>query len=137
MFQFIYASSAADSLSAADLEVLLRKSREKHKRIGVTGMLLHRAGRFVQGLEGEQQVVQLLAAQIAADSRHRGFAVLCEGEVERRDFPDWPMGYRDLSAPEHPRVTAHPSILEEAFGGTVAQDRRKLVRAILMAFRTD
>ncbi|RKR74832.1 FAD-dependent sensor of blue light [Frondihabitans australicus] len=74
-------------------------SRASNRRLGITGLLLHDAGRFVQILEGEPSAVEDRYARIAGDPRHTDVRLLlCEEEDERR-FPNWSMGYRALNDP--------------------------------------
>ncbi len=46
-----YLSSAVDPLSTEDLTRLLTHARAKNERLGLTGMMLHSAGSFIQTLE--------------------------------------------------------------------------------------
>lgn len=96
MIQTAYVSSAVPLLSGADLEDILEKSREKNRRLGVTGMLLYKDGNILQVLEGEPESVLPLYDTIARDPRHRGVIKLYSRTIERRDFEQWSMAYGDL-----------------------------------------
>ncbi len=90
----VYSSSATVPFSDEDLAELLRRSRTANEARGVTGLLLHHAGQFMQVLEGPEAVVRAVLTRIAADPRHTGVWVLAEERIETRRFPDWAMGYR-------------------------------------------
>ena len=90
----MYSSSATVPFSDEDLAELLRRSRAANEDLGVTGLLLHHAGQFMQVLEGPEVVVRGVLARIADDPRHTGVLVLAEERIETRRFPDWAMGYR-------------------------------------------
>lgn len=100
MFRLIYASTATHLLSRHELVDILSKAREKNSRLGVTGMLLYKDGNFLQLLEGEEKVVRQLYETISLDPRHFGATVLTDEAAQERLFPDWTMGFRDLSDPE-------------------------------------
>ena len=95
-----YVSSASDLLGADDLVHLLAQSRAANERRGITGMLLYRDGNILQCLEGPADEVRQTYDAISRDPRHRGVIVLVEEEVAERSFPDWSMGFKDLSADE-------------------------------------
>jgi hypothetical protein len=93
MFQFVYVSSAVLLFSDEDLKNLLEVSRRRNQECGVTGLLLYVRGNFIQLLEGRQEDVLATRARIEADKRHRGIVPLLEGWSEKREFPDWSMGF--------------------------------------------
>lgn len=95
-FYAVYSSTAVRPLSEAELEELLRNSRANNQRLGVTGMLLYKDGRFMQALEGEETVVRTLLQKIAADPRHYDVRLLDEGFTEEREFSEWSMGFERL-----------------------------------------
>ena len=94
MYYLIYVSSAAPSLSPADLQLLLEEARSRNRELGITGMLIHRGGNFIQYIEGDQEKVKSLYATICADARHSGAILLAEGETKARQFGDWAMDLR-------------------------------------------
>jgi hypothetical protein len=103
MFSLVYVSSAVQLFSQADLFDLLELSRQNNARLGVTGMLLYKSGNFIQALEGDEQTVRALESKIAKDPRHRGMFVLLQQHQATRAFPEWSMGFRDLTDPStHP-----------------------------------
>ena len=57
---------------------------------------LHCQGLIFQVLEGDKKDVLSIFESIAADEQHRGTLVLVQRETERREFPDWYIGCRDL-----------------------------------------
>lgn len=95
IFQVVYISSAVSAFSAEELVGLLKKSRERNERQGVTGVLLYHDGNFMQLLEGSEQDVRATYARIQADQRHHGCLLLLERTVEGRLFPDWSMALKD------------------------------------------
>lgn len=98
MFRIVYISAASRYFAQPEIQAMLERARFKNSKIGITGMLLYKDGNFLQALEGEEEVVTKLAETIQNDPRHTGFVVLMRGTVERRLFPESPMGFHDLAA---------------------------------------
>lgn len=96
VFQLVYESEAARPMRSADLRELLRQSREKNQRLGITGVLLFKAGGFIQVLEGDEEAVRSLYATICDDARHEDVETLLTALVTHRVFPDWTMGLENL-----------------------------------------
>jgi hypothetical protein len=96
MYFLIYRSVASETPTEADLHRLLEHARAANAAREVTGMLLYQNGRYMQMLEGEEEVVRSLFASIAADGRHRMVKVLASGPLTKRHFSDWSMGFRNM-----------------------------------------
>ena len=100
MYRIIYLSSAIDSVNETELENLLEKSRENNRKDDITGILLHIDGDFIQVLEGEKEKVINLYEKIALDKRHKGIINVVEGDLKKRQFKDWSMGYKSTNYKE-------------------------------------
>lgn len=100
LFQLVYVSSALVPFSRSQLMALLEKSRAKNSTAGISGLLLYHDGNFMQLLEGDESVVRAAHARIVLDPRHTGCITLIQAPVTTRTFPEWSMGYRDLSSSE-------------------------------------
>lgn len=99
MLLVAYTSTATFDFSDGDLISLLMNSRATNKRLGLTGILLHSGGQFIQVLEGPEDEVTARYEVITADPRHDHVTLLYRGEIEKRQFPKWTMGYEALSDP--------------------------------------
>lgn len=97
MIHLVYLSSATHLFSKQELLDLLQKARSNNHQLNVSGMLLYKDGNFIQVLEGEAAQVRPLFETINRDPRHSGVIVLLDEEISERQFPDWSMGFRDLS----------------------------------------
>ena len=95
MFALVYVSQSTVSFDDAALEVLAAKASEKNGRLHITGYLNFNRTRttFFQYLEGPQQGVLDLMAEIERDERHRVVNVVQLGDIEQRLFPKWNMRY--------------------------------------------
>ena len=79
--------------TSTDLEDLLTRSREANTGDAISGMLLFKAHRFLQLLEGPADAVRAKMRLIREEARHYDVLVLLEEAVPERQFPDWTMGY--------------------------------------------
>ncbi|WP_158437921.1 BLUF domain-containing protein [Naasia lichenicola] len=97
MLSSVYVSTATVPFSDEDLVELLSDARATNAELGVTGLLLHHDGQFMQALEGPEPAVRSLLKTIADDPRHKSVWVLWESPIEDRTFGDWSMGFRSVS----------------------------------------
>ncbi len=95
VWQLLYHSDQAYEMEAADMLKLLFDARAYNSDHGITGLLLHHGGQFMQLLEGSQHEVLRLYLKITEDSRHRDIVVEINGPAQQRLFPDWQMGFAD------------------------------------------
>jgi hypothetical protein len=101
MRQVIYSSLARDpNLSTPELHAMLDAFRSRNLQLGITGILLHSHGRFLQLVEGGPEEIDRLITRIHADPRHYD---LCDRRLTfpRRLFADWSMAFVDLDAAAH------------------------------------
>lgn len=100
MKYLIYLSSAVGLMDSDELMEILKVSRVNNTRDQITGVLLYSAGSFVQLLEGEEDVVKGAYHRIMTDPRHRGIIKIAEGNLEKRNFPEWAMGFKSADRQE-------------------------------------
>ncbi|MBE7953227.1 BLUF domain-containing protein [Microbacterium oxydans] len=110
LVSLVYTSTASQPFRETALEQLLAVCRRLNDGRGITGMLLHRDGRFIQVLEGQADTIAGLVDTIRRDSRHRDLRVLLTQSITERRFPDWTMGYRALHVGE-----SRPSGFRDSF----------------------
>jgi Sensors of blue-light using FAD len=96
MQQLVYVSTAIATFNDDALRVLLARARENNTTLGVSGMLLHQAGTFLQVLEGKAAAVDRLYERISHDPRHAHVLLLTRAEIAERSFADWSMGFVDV-----------------------------------------
>lgn len=102
MKRILYISAASAGVSDTDIADILAASRRNNANAGVTGMLLHIDGGFLQILEGPDAAVEETYARIAADGRHNHVVMLWSEAAPERAFDDWSMGF-DRLVPGDPR----------------------------------
>lgn len=92
----VYSSVATRSFSEGDLRDLLRSSRHRNGALNLTGLLLYRAGRFLQVLEGPEHFVRDRMRSIATDPRHTAVRILLRERRQQRQFPSWTMRFESI-----------------------------------------
>lgn len=97
-----YSSTATAPFDDLRLAQLLERSRTANQRQDVTGMLLHRKGRFIQFLEGPHDAVASVMERIGRDSRHTDIRILIDTATPARHFTEWTMGYEPLIDTDQP-----------------------------------
>ncbi|MDG4649719.1 BLUF domain-containing protein [Roseibacterium sp. SDUM158017] len=91
--QIAYVSASHGPLDEDALSAILDVSRRNNERDGITGVLLYHDRIFFQTLEGSEAELDACFGRIRQDPRHSAVSVMWQGEAERREFPDWTMGY--------------------------------------------
>ncbi|WP_410218981.1 BLUF domain-containing protein [Paracoccus sp. (in: a-proteobacteria)] len=94
----LYRSVASPGLTRDDLDLLLKKSRERNRLYGLTGCLHHEDGLFFQWLEGPRISLFRLLDDLRDDDRHLGLTILDQGPLEQRLFQSWQMRFSDRGA---------------------------------------
>lgn len=91
MITLAYFSSATAPFSPDALGALLARAQANNAALGVTGLLCHYDGSFLQFLEGPETTVDDLFARISADPRHHAVILMHRAPVDVRAFADWAM----------------------------------------------
>jgi hypothetical protein len=92
----------------ADLEHILAASRRANPEHGVTGLLVHCEGTFMQVLEGPRAGVDEIFRRIRANALHTNINVLFDERIEQREFGNWSMACKELSRDQLQPVLAAP-----------------------------
>lgn len=94
MKEIAYISRPRDLVFDDDVVAILRRSQQRNRAYGLTGLLLYDGDSFLQVLEGEAGAVDALYAAIRADTRHQDVETVADGTVRRRAFSSWSMRYQ-------------------------------------------
>jgi len=147
MRQLLYVSNASRDIAPRALDAILSASRANNTLLGITGLLLHIDGGFLQILEGDERAVRELYTRVAADRRHWEPRILLDREIAAPTFTGCSMGFErpSLKDPETAgmfggtRETIHGrlspaagrivALMLETFYRTQRDDSLRLVRA--------
>lgn len=135
MIQVLYISSASKPLSTEDLIALLQQSLTSNTDTGVTGMLLYGNGTFLQALEGEERVVDALCDRIREDPRHTNVTFLYRRRIERRQYPDWSMGFKRVSDKDLQHVIGLRDFGAKDFNSEYLAKNAKVADTVMEHFR--
>jgi hypothetical protein len=127
--QIIYTSHSLARMSSEELVELLEKSRRNNTAMGITGLLLHADGSFMQTIEGEPSAVRQLFDRIYEDERHDGIITIADERVEHRSFSDWSMAFREITRDEAATI---PGFLKGA--SELKPVDRNLARSLMQTF---
>lgn len=95
LVRLLYASRAIDG-SAQTLEAILGRSRARNADEGITGILCHGGGTYLQAIEGGRRAVNELYGRIQCDARHQDVVLLLYEEILERRFGHWTLGQVNL-----------------------------------------
>jgi Sensors of blue-light using FAD len=96
LVRLLYASRAIDTSPDA-IEAILAQSRLFNPGSGITGILCHGGGIFLQAIEGGRMAVSELYGHIQRDVRHKDVVLLHYQEISERRFAGWTMGAVNMS----------------------------------------
>lgn len=111
MFSITYSSVAAAEPTDEELGAILIRARATNTRLHLTGALLYRSGRFIQILEGREEVVRERFAKISADPRHT-IDLATEATSPSRRFGRWSMGFEPTADIIDPIVALRNSLYD-------------------------
>lgn len=74
-----------------DLSDIVAVAKRENLKRGITGVLFYHKEKFLQVVEGREEDLRQLMANIEKDSRHRNMHVLIDTKVESRGFAQWNM----------------------------------------------
>lgn len=103
MIRLLYMSQKTPGTTDAQVRDILGSAKRNNQVSGITGVLVHGGGMFMQILEGPEQSVLRTYVKILDDRRHADCQILQISPAEERLFPVWSMGMieRDPLAFEH------------------------------------
>jgi Sensors of blue-light using FAD len=135
MSHVVCISTASHLLTKAELQAMLKETRETNAQVGITGILLYKDGTFLQALEGDQEAVTKLVSRIKEHPKHRDFQMLLRGTSEHRLFPDWSMGFRDLTDNSLKCIPGFSDFLNTPFTGLEFSDSPADCMKLLLSFK--
>lgn len=121
----VYISRARADLTTDDIEKIIETSKRKNKLAGITGLLLHFRGMFVQVLEGDKKKLDDLLDVIFKDDRHEEATVIYTRPVQQQLFEDWSMAFQETELVEVLRASGFHDI-DDALEFVVSRQGQEL-----------
>jgi Sensors of blue-light using FAD len=131
LLALVYVSTANRWLQPAELRHLVQRARERNALEGITGVLLYSYGKFMQYLEGPADAVERVFGIIRADPMHSDVCELLREPIAAREFDDWSMAFRDISA----FGVSDPPGIDDVFSGESLADAPRDTPAHLLLSR--
>jgi hypothetical protein len=100
MNYLIYSSHRTAICTDQEIEKILDSCKKNNPKNNLTGILFHSKNYFLQYLEGEIEDITRLYDTLKKDPRHEKVMILKKGTTDKRYFPDWYMGYKDVNTNE-------------------------------------
>lgn len=97
LIRLVYVSAATNWPTEKELMDILEKARGNNMKRNITGMLIYNNGVYMQLIEGFSKDIHRLYDLMMHDRRHNRIIKLVEESITERYFPDWNMGFKDLS----------------------------------------
>ncbi len=95
MKAIMYMSQSVDPVPKiwlpANLENILARARSNNRKHGISGVLSFKKGHYLQIVEGPNDEVDQLYANIQHDPRHKSVSVICTIQTKQRYLQDWDM----------------------------------------------
>lgn len=91
MIRLLYCSQAKSDFSEEVLKEILLISRKNNSAAGITGVLVHGGGMFMQVLEGQSKQLRTYM-KILDDRRHTDSRIIQISPMKERMFNNWTMG---------------------------------------------
>jgi hypothetical protein len=135
MIQTAYVSRAAESMLQEDLLSLLQQCLANNEASGVTGMLLYGNETFLQVLEGEEAVLDVVIDKIRKDPRHSKIQFLYRKPIDKRQYADWSMGFKRVSAQGLQAVGGLPDFGFQDFNFDYLIEHEAVVETLVEHFR--
>jgi hypothetical protein len=136
MHQLLYVSVENHPFSKQDIADLLKQSREKNAKLGVTGILLYYKKHFFQVLEGEKDVIFELFSTIRKDQRHMSVILVWDQSVSERSFKDWTMAFLNLNEIDKSKLLGYSQFLEKGFTSEITQGHLTFAQELLLKFKS-
>jgi Sensors of blue-light using FAD len=127
LHRLIYFSRACEvgtESTGSILRAILEVAIPQNRRVGITGALLSCGGWFLQALEGPYQSVNETYGSICNDRRHEALRIIRASPVSARDFADWSMCGRELSATDSSIVSTLE--IKKGFDATLLNEKSSL-----------
>ncbi len=118
LHRLVYTSVRKPNCDDTEIEKILDSCRKNNPGRNITGVLVHSDKRFLQYIEGEKKDLEELFELIKKDDRHAAVNQRNFEPIDKRIFPSWQMGYKDLSS-------------ELAFHSDASTEDQKIIKALI------
>jgi len=133
IFGLTYVSSAHGLYDQEIYRDVAVRSQPFNADHAITGILLVYNETIIQFLEGPKSEVWDLYRRIEQDSRHRNPILISTNDLDEREFPDWSMGYQEITELADPKYLF--SLNLKSLGMHFPRNASKVTDALLDSFK--
>ena len=128
MIRLLYTSASRIQKNDPDQSLIkiLDASYRNNPAVGITGLLMHGGGLFMQVLEGPDAEVFRLYVKLLDDPRHTDCKVILLTPIEKRMFPEWAMAAMNVPDFEFQKIQEILSHRDETVDAKVFSKVMKL-----------
>ncbi len=92
-----YVSTSNESMNTNELKQLFDFCTSKNIKQGISGVLLHNSGNFLQYFEGtKEEIKNLYYTKIKKDTRHKNIITIFEKEINNQYFTGYNAGFTSI-----------------------------------------
>lgn len=97
LYGICYVSTSSNFLTEEELKQLFEFCAIKNITQGISGILLHNSGNFLQYFEGDKEEIKnLYHSKIKKDSRHKNIITLFEKDINAQYFTGYEAGFTSI-----------------------------------------
>ena len=100
LYRMVYTSFRKANCDEQEIANILDSCKRNNPQRDITGILVHSEKRFIQYIEGDHDEILDLYNLIKDDPRHTSVNQRNFEAIEKRIFPSWEMGYKDVDKVE-------------------------------------
>jgi hypothetical protein len=100
LISVIYASRSTEHFQEHQIPDLLKQARLANAKHELTGMLLYIGGGFLQALEGQPELVEVVYGNILRDKRHTQLTLIARETILERAHEGWTLCHKTLDPVE-------------------------------------
>jgi len=90
---WLYVSRPQKNITYSDVQMLLTNAYRRNMEHDLSGIMVYDHLHFIQYLEGDSSIVDLLKEKICSDSRHYDLHTLHQARIKQRQFSSWNLSY--------------------------------------------
>ncbi|QBC43771.1 BLUF domain-containing protein [Iodobacter fluviatilis] len=133
MIRLLYVSQAASGITEEQVKDILKSAQRQNPTTGLTGVLVHGGGLFMQVLEGPEQAVLRQYVKIMDDRRHSDCQILHISPANDRIFEKWSMGIIQSDPMQFQHIAElRARRLEAVLTKTFTETMREFARTLLL-----
>lgn len=137
LYYLVYTSHESYPLTRRDLRDIMDQAEAFNQQRQITGMLVYRAGPFLQVLEGQQNHIAQLYDSICRDRRHHQIQLVIMEPATQRCFSEWSMGFCDLACNQDRERAAYTIFLREGLCARIHPSHPSIPASLLTMFVYD